>query len=241
MTSGPFPETRRTLVAGLAARDDTTRTRAIELLVDAYWKPVYQHLRLRCGRSPSDAQDSTQEFFAAVIERGWLSDFDATKARFRTFLRVLVDRFAQNEIRRAHAEKRGGGRAPIPLDFASAERDLPEPRADDDPDARFEAEWRRELFAAAIADLEKECAARGRPERFAAFTRIDLAPDPAARPTYAGVARELGVDITRITNDLNAARRDLKRFLIARLEALCETKAEFDDELRRLIGARDAS
>lgn len=238
-TSGPrqFPETRRTLVAGLAAADESVRARAVELLIETYWKPVYQHLRLRCSRSPADAQDSTQSFFASVIERGWLADFDASRSKFRTFLRVLVDRFAANEDRAARAEKRGGGRAPLPLDFEGAERELPAAAAIDDPDRRFEVEWRRQLFAGAIDALERDCRARGRPERFAAFSRIDLA-DGDARPSYADVARDLGVDVVRVTNDLAAARRELKRLVIERLERLTESRAEFDDELRRLLGAR---
>ena len=99
--SGKFPATRWSAV--LAARSDNPaeRSRALETIVAAYWKPVYKYIRIRWGKSNEDAKDLTQEFFARVIEKGTLADFDPAKARLRTFLRVCADHFLSNDAKAA--------------------------------------------------------------------------------------------------------------------------------------------
>lgn len=232
-----FPPTRRSLVAGIAAADPGQRRAALGELIAAYWKPSYAYLRLRWRRTSEDAKDLTQAFFAAVVEKGFLSDFDPAQARLRTYLRACLDRFVAKDERSRSARKRGGEVEHVPLDFAAAERDL-ERREPADPasaEAWFEAEWRRALVAAALADLQRECDQRGVPERFAIFRRYDVSGD--ARPTYAELAGELGLETHAVTNALSAARRDFRRLVLERLRAWTRDEREFQEELRALFGS----
>jgi hypothetical protein len=239
-----FPLTRRSLVGRIAAADASERCAALGELIALYWKPVYAYLRLRWRRDNERAKDSTQSFFATVLEKGYLADFDPARARFRTYLRTCVDRFVANEERAAGAQRRGGEVEHVALDFESAERETaarepPDPHSLDD---WFEAEWRRSVLAAALGELERECVARDQRARFEIFRRYDVeAGAPNARPTYDELAREHGLAPHAVTNALAAARRDFRRIVVERLRAWTRDEDEFQAELRALFGTLDVA
>jgi DNA-directed RNA polymerase specialized sigma24 family protein len=237
-----FPQTRRSLVARIGAGEPAERRAAQGELIATYWKPVYAYLRLRWRHDNERAKDATQGFFAAVIEKHWLADFDPARARFRAYLRACVDRFVANEERARAAQRRGGDVAHVELDFDGAEselgrRDPPDPNT---LDAWFENEWRRSVLAGALADLERECEARGQRTRFEAFRRYDVEPGSASeRPTYDELARELGIPVHAVTNALAAARREFRERVLERLRAAAHDEDEYQAELRALFGAED--
>src|SRR5215475_1034441 len=90
---GNFPPTRWSVVAAARSDDSAERTRALDVLFAAYWKPVYKYIRLKFSRPPEDAQDLTQGFFAAPLERDLLSRFMPEKSRLRTYIRLCADSF----------------------------------------------------------------------------------------------------------------------------------------------------
>ena len=71
----------------LAAKqgDASEAAAALEKLCRTYWYPLYAFLR-REGRSPHDAQDLTQEFFAHLLQRSFLENVGPQKGKFRSFL-----------------------------------------------------------------------------------------------------------------------------------------------------------
>lgn len=238
--AGGFPATRASLVADLAAGEPGVRERARARVVETYWKPVYKYLRLRWRLEPEDAEDLTQGFFAAALERGWLERYDAERARFRTWLRLGVDGHAANERKAARRLKRGGEIAHVPLDFGAAEAEVlrADAPAPDDPEELFRREWVRSLFALAVEELRAKLESAGRQAVWRAFERYDLeGPPPGGKLTYADLARELDVPVTKVTNDLHAARRAFRECVLTRLAGLCATAEEFRDEARALLGA----
>jgi DNA-directed RNA polymerase specialized sigma24 family protein len=94
-----FPETRVTIVAALASSATQDRSRALDLIARAYREPLIALLRHRWSLDRPDAEDLAQEFFARAVEKGWFYRYDATRGKFRTFLRTCVEDFA-----RTHAE-----------------------------------------------------------------------------------------------------------------------------------------
>jgi RNA polymerase sigma factor (sigma-70 family) len=235
---GSFPVTRHSIVAAIRSDQADVRRSAFDTLVSAYWKPVFKHVRLKWHASPDDAADLTQAFFLRAFEKDFFGGFDPARAKFRTFLRTCLDGFVAN-ARKADARlKRGGGIALVPIDVEEAERELRHqgPNAIVDFDAYFQREWLRSLFAAAAARLRQSCADRGRPERFTAFEQYDLAGDDRERPTYGELARRLGISATDITNELAAARREFRRFVLEALREQCATDEEFEAESRALGG-----
>lgn len=257
VTHEPFPATRHSVIAEARDPNDAVRARAYGTLVAAYWKPVYKYVRIRWRAEPADAEDLTQAFFAHAYEKNFFSRYDATRARFRTYLRTCLDGFVSNEMKAAGRIKRGGHARFIPLelasrvngsDFAGAEGEL---RAHDgallcadqvaderaDVEAYFHREWVRALFAHALAGLRELCAKSGRRHYFVVFERYDLADSPDERPTYAQLAAELALTPTQVTNYLAFARREFRRLVLERLRAMSGSDEEFRLEARELLGA----
>src|SRR5512142_1778372 len=114
---GRFPQTRWSALLAARSGDSQERTRALDALLAAYWKPVFKYIRLRWNRSFEDAQDLTQGFFAGLLERDLLSKYDPARARLRTFLRLAADSFVINQEKAATRQKRGGGALHASLDF----------------------------------------------------------------------------------------------------------------------------
>src|SRR6476660_9038026 len=111
-----FPNTRHSIIRSLGSDNAPTKQRAFETLASAYWKPVFNYIRLRWNASEQDAEDWTQEFFASAFEREFLASYDSSRARFRTFLRVCVDRMVMNSLKASSRQKRGGGSTEVSID-----------------------------------------------------------------------------------------------------------------------------
>jgi len=235
---GQFPATRWSAIEAARSADPEERRRAFDRIVSIYWKPVYKYVRARHRRSAEDAQDLTQDFFASLLDRGTLDAYEPSRARLRTFLRSCVDALVANVDRDAGRLKRGGGSAPLSLEFELAEGELartglPSPERIDD---FFEKEWVRSLFAAAVDQLRASCAAKGREVVFAIFARYDLDDATPGRPSYADLAREHGVAMTDVTNYLAAARREFRSISLDLLREMTASDEEFRREARSLLG-----
>jgi len=69
-----------------AGRSDLPACRqALESLCQTYWFPLYAYLRRR-GYDKHQAEESTQAFFAHLLEKHELQSVDPAKGRFRAFL-----------------------------------------------------------------------------------------------------------------------------------------------------------
>jgi DNA-directed RNA polymerase specialized sigma24 family protein len=236
VASGSFPATRVSLVARLASDAPADRERALERVIRAYWKPVYKYVRLKWNQSHDDEGDTTQGFFAAATEKEYLAAFDPQKGRFRTFLRVCVDRFVSNARSADRSLKRGGAVERVELDFDLAESELGASGGIEDVERWFEREWARSIFSEATEELRR----RSRDEplgavRMAVFERYDLV-DAAERPSYADLAGALSIKVTDVTNHLAAARRELRAAVLDTLRELTASDDEFRSEARALLG-----
>jgi RNA polymerase sigma factor (sigma-70 family) len=231
-----FPSTRRSLVLAARDTDPQVRRQAWEALVTSYWKPVYKLLRARWRLEREDAEDLTQEFFAAAFAKGTFERYDPAKARFRTYLRTCLDGLAANERKAARRLKRGGGQVALSLDFEGAEEELRRQGAGEELDIEeyFHREWVRSLFGLAVEDLRRWCAEAGKEIHFQLFERYDL--EGPERPTYAQLAAELSLPVTQVTNYLAAARREFRRLVLERLRELTGSEEEFRAEARLVLG-----
>jgi RNA polymerase sigma factor (sigma-70 family) len=232
-----YPATRNSVVHATGDADAEIRKQAFETLVATYWKPVYKYVRIRGALSNEDAKDLTQAFFARAVEKGYLAGFDPAKARFRTFLRICVDRFVAKEYRAASRQKRGGEAVHCSIDFDGIDGELAQPvlmTADD----LFRQEWLRSLFGLAVEDLRKRCAVAAKETHFALFQRYDLeGPELPEAPTYAELGREFDLPVTQVTNYLAAVRRLFRELMMERLRATTGSAEEFQEECRRLFGS----
>jgi DNA-directed RNA polymerase specialized sigma24 family protein len=241
-TGERFPLTRSTLLQQIRSPDPETRSRAFGSLVQVYWRPVYGYLRLRWGRDRPDAEDLTQEFFLRAMEGNYFDRYDATIARFRTFLRTCLDGFVANMDRAAGRQKRGGGHPVLSLDFDLAESELAGVVFEGEAamDRYFHQEWVRSVLALSVSALEAHCSAQGKGIAFDVFSRYDIHGVDGDRPTYQALALELDQPVTQITNFLSYARREFRRIVLEMLRDLTTSEAEFQSEAESLLGVREA-
>jgi len=239
---GGFPQTRWSAILAARSADAEERTRALDVLLAAYWKPIYKYVRLRWSKSPEDAQDLTQDFFSRLLEKDLLRDFDPARARLRTFLRACVDHLVANQDRAGSRRKRGGGILHLSLDFAAADGEFQhfDPAVPAEMEDFFEREWARSVFTVALERLRAELAARGKSLYFRVFERYDLLdalPEgPGRRPSYQELAREFDVSPADVTNYLAFARREFRRIVLDFLREMTASEEEFRREARSLLG-----
>lgn len=230
-----FPTTRHSVIERLRSDAVEPRREAFGDLVDGYWSAVYKYLRVKWRLPAEDAEDAAQAFFAEAFEKAWFDRFDPAKARFRTFVRVCVDRLVMNRQQAAGREKRGAARV-VNVDFAAAEAELAgqTPSVAPDADAFFQQEFVRALFDRAIAAMRDEAHARGRALHWTLFERYDLAP--GEKPAYAALAKEFSLTPGQVTGYLAQMRGAFRAHAVASLEALCVDREEFRREARDLLG-----
>lgn len=235
---GGFPTTMRSQLVLVKSADPVARARSFEALTLAYYKPVYKYTRVRWRKPEEEAADISQDFFATAFEKNTFAGYEPARARFRTYLRMCLDRFVAKRERAGRALKRGGASVSLPLDFAEIERELAGAPFGEPPEDYFDTEWTRHLLSSAVDTLRAECTAKGKVIHFQVFERYDLHPDDSPRPSYADVAAALGIAATDITNRLAYARREFRRIVLERLREITATEEEFRSEAFAVLGIR---
>jgi RNA polymerase sigma-70 factor (ECF subfamily) len=197
-------------------------------LAGRYWRPVYRFIRAVWRKPVEDAKDLTQEFFATVFDRDFLSKADPRRGNFRQFLLASVRNFLKNDARATSAEKRGGARVTVSLDA----EDLAEPAAGQDPDDIFNRAWGSELLQRALALLESDYRARGKAVWFETFREHWFGD---AQPTYRDIAARHGISEFDVRNYLVAGMRDLRRICRSLVLETVKDPAAVDEEMELLF------
>jgi RNA polymerase sigma-70 factor (ECF subfamily) len=207
---------------------------ALEALCRGYWYPLYAFVRRR-GHDAEASRDLTQEFFARLLEKRVLDGFDRARGRFRTFLLAALTHFLANQRDRDRAEKRGGGVAPLSLDFPSGEdRYLHEPRSDLDPERLYERRFALAVIERAMARLRDESARAGQGARLERLKGFLAGGDEGG---YAALAAELGMTEGAVKVAVHRLRRRHRELLRAEVADLVDDPAAVDEELDALLGA----
>src|SRR6516164_2741978 len=164
-----FASTRWSLVAAAGQRESPESAAALASLCRLYWYPLYAYARRRLPTA-EDAQDLTQDFFARLLEKEYLRQVDRQRGSFRSFLLTAFKHFLAKERDRAHAQKRGGGRSIVPLDFQSGERQFAQEPADHaTPETLYERRWALTLLEQTLAQLRQEMVNAGKEKLFEAL------------------------------------------------------------------------
>lgn len=230
-----FATTRWSLVRAAADGAGAGGREALETLCRLYWYPLYAHIRRR-GHAVEAAQDLTQEFFARLLEKEWLRTADPQRGRFRSFLLAAADHFLSNQHDRARAEKRGGGRVVLSLDFGDAERRLAtEPADPATPERAFERRWALTLLELVLQRLRDEYAT---PARAALFDRLQPYLAHGRGPaSYRELATELAMTEGAVKVAIHRARQRFAALLRHEIAQTVTHPAEVDDEIRHLFTA----
>lgn len=217
-----------------AREEDSPRSReALELLCRTYWFPLYAFVR-RQGRTPPDAQDLTQEFFARLLQKEYLKSAAQEKGRFRTFLLVALKRFLANEWDREHAQKRGGGAAIVSIDEELAEsRFAAEPAHHLQPDLLFDRQWAMTLLEHTMTRLHDEYLSSGRAKLFE-LLRGCLAKDESALP-YVEIAARLNLTEAAVKMAVQRLRARYREILREEISGTVSSAEEIEEEIRHLF------
>lgn len=226
-----FPTTRWSQV--LVSHGDHTEARAaLNDLCQKYWRPIYALARHR-GLSPHDAEDITQAYFAALVERGYLRQARHERGRFRAFLIHDFKFHLANHQTRDSAQKRGGQLTFIQLDVAWAEaRQEPADPAQIDADAYFDRQWALETVRHAKAEVAADYADQGKSALFDQLQRgLVTTPDAAM---YAEWATKLDMTPNALKTALSRLRDRFRTALESQILQTVSDENELREEMRHL-------
>jgi RNA polymerase sigma-70 factor (ECF subfamily) len=230
---GRFATTHWSVI--VAARDPAApqARAALAELCRSYWYPLYAYIR-RQGHGADAAQDLTQEFFTRLLEKDGLASVDQGKGRFRSFLLAACKHFLANERDRARAQKRGGDRQFVPIDFRDADgRYGSEPAHDATPEKLFERRWALALLEQVLARLRLEYEAGGKSLLFERL-KSHLTGDGGGVP-HARAAAELELSEGAVKVAVHRLRRRYRELLRETISQTVNDPAQIDDEIRTLF------
>jgi RNA polymerase sigma factor (sigma-70 family) len=222
-----------------AGRNDTTRAQvALEQLCRNYWPPLYAYVR-RLGRSPEDAQDLTQEFFARLLARNTVAKADPERGRFRSFLLASLKHFLVNEWEKARAQKRGGQARFVPLELDTAETRLASlPASSDTPDKAFDRQWALALLDVVLGRLRKEYTDSERDGLFLGLK--DTLTGGRSEIPYRDLGRRLNLSEGAVKVAAHRLRRRYRELLREEIANTVSGPEEVEQELKHLFAALSA-
>lgn len=235
--AAPFPNTRLSLLERAKSPDQSERREAEDALIRAYWSPSYAYVRVRYRLDRERAEDLVQSFFTKTSATDFWSSFDRERAKFRTFLRLCLDRFVANDREARTRLKRAAELSASSLD------DVDHLLADlesADAEEAFHRVWVMSIFDLAIAELERALSP-SRSAQLEVFRALVLAPerDPSidVRPSYQEVAARLGLTEAQVTNHLHRARKELRKILLRILREVTTSREELESVAPAFLGA----
>jgi RNA polymerase sigma-70 factor (ECF subfamily) len=212
-------------------------------LCEAYYGPVEAFVRrYRSGRD--DARDLTHAFFAKLLEGNSLGGIERTRGRFRSYLLGAVKHFLADQVDRALAAKRGGGRSPQSLDAGTShegfdqQQDAPLDVADPQgfpPDAFFDHQWALTIVETAMIVLQAESEDSGETLRFAVLKQWLISPADGTAATEA--ARSLQLTDGAFKVAVHRLRKRFRQIVKDKIAATIDRPEALDEELDYLIEA----
>ncbi|HEV7999960.1 MAG TPA: sigma-70 family RNA polymerase sigma factor [Planctomycetaceae bacterium] len=228
-----FAATRWSVVLVAGRRSSPDSRRALESLCEAYWYPLYAYVRRRVA-DVNDAHDLTQAFFSELLTKNYVGSAKAERGRFRAFLLTSLKHFLSKERERARAQKRGGGKGPIPLDFESADsRYRIEPARGLTAEQIYDREWAVALLGRILQRLEAESADAGKSEQFQELKGFLIGEHAGA--IYADVAVRLSTSEAAVKMAASRLRRRYRELLREEIAETLSRPDDVDDEISKLF------
>jgi len=233
--AGRFATTHWSIILAASDSASTQHEPALDKLCQTYWFPLYAYLRRR-GYDSHQAEDYTQGFFAGILERKGLQKADPKYGKFRSFLLASLKNFLADEWDRDHAQKRGGDKKVLSLDFdAAASRYDQEPEHLMSPEKLFERSWALTVLIRAIDRLKAESAVSDTQQLFDCL-KIYLTAEKGTVP-YKNVAAKLNMTDGAVKVAVHRLRRRYRELVRDEIAQTVTTEAQVDEEIRDLFAA----
>ena len=229
-----FESTMWTTVQAAGHQDGSLKAQlALERLCRTYWYPLYVFLRQQ-GKSPEDAEDLTQAFFAHLMEKDALKNVVPERGRFRSFLLSSLKHFVTDNWKKEHALKRGGQARLIELDAEVAEdRYRYEPVERLDPEKLFERRWAMTVLDEVTAKLENEYTLKGKRTLFQRIQPFLL--DKKSDLPQAKIAESLGMKEATLNTEVFRLRQRYRELFREEIANTVTTAQDVDEEMRELF------
>jgi len=228
-----FATTRWSVVISAGRDSSPDSKRALESLCETYWYPLYAYVRRRVP-DVSEAQDLTQAFFAELLEKNYVGSATPERGRFRAFLLTAFKHFLSKEWEKAKAQKRGGGRAPIPLDFESADSSFRiEPASGLTAEQFYDQQWAITLLGRIMERLEAELKRAGKAKQFEELKGFIIGDH--AGTTHSQAAAKLNMTEAATKKAGSRMRRRYRELLREEIAQTVAGQDEVDNEIRNLF------
>jgi len=209
----------------------------LELLLRAYWSPVYAFIRKK-GFGPHDAADLTQEFLADVlVGRDLIGKADQARGRFRSFLKTALRNFLIDHRRKAGSRKASPEFGLMQVEDAGQMADDGSQPAADEPSNAFDRQWAAAVLALAIERVESSCKQEGLDQQWTAFRINVLGPlTKKTRPlTMENLAETVGATgPEQVSNMIQTVKRRFRRTLRQVVAETVNDPEQVEDELANL-------
>src|ERR1043166_4971131 len=209
-----FPKTRWSVIRDAGDAESPASRQSLEDLARLYWRPIYAYFRRKWRRSNEEAKDLTQEFFAALSDKGFLEGLRPENGRFRSYVMAALDNFARGDHRRATALKRGGGVAHLSFEISAGF----EPSTGASPEEEFESQ--------------------GKESEFRLFEARDIEASTDGVVSYEELSGRFGMRVTQVTHALYFARKRLRELVLRRARDSVTSAGAGEEEMIRLFSER---
>ncbi len=230
-----FATTHWSVVLAAGKSTSAQQKQALETLCQSYWFPLYAFLRRR-GYNTHQAEDYTQGFFADILEKHDLRAADPERGRFRSFLLATLKHFLSDERDRVQAQKRGGGRKLLSLDFQEAESQYHlEPADRLSPERLFEKSWALTVLEKTMVSLRTDSARKGKEDVFD-HLKVYLTTEKDEIP-YRDMATKLKMSEGSVRIAVHRLRRQYRKLLRDEIAQTVATEDQIDEEIEQLFAA----
>jgi RNA polymerase sigma-70 factor (ECF subfamily) len=212
---------------------------ALRALCETYWEPLYFFIRAR-GSTREDAEELTQQLFAALLVPGVLAKFDPSRGRFRGWLRGAAAHLLANERDRRTALRNGGGWTRLDLDVEAAEGTFQQDAQRAlGPEQLFDRAWARTVTRRVLERIRAEFEQEGKK---AAFARLEALLSGEGSDTSEEDEAEIrGKNVVALRVERHRlkekARARCLRYLREEIGRTVASQAAVDDEIRILFRA----
>ena len=228
-----FATTQWSVVRAASHENSQAANSALQELCQIYWYPLYTYVR-RQGHDANAAADLTQAFFADLLQRDDLKKVDPELGKFRSFLLAAMKHFLMNQWDKAQAQKRGGGKSPLSLDFGEADnRYRLEPSHAKTPELIYQKQWAKTLLERVQQALRSEFADRGKAHQFDKLQKFLAGKNEDE--TLATVAAQLNMSEVAVKVAVHRMRQRFGELLRLEIQQTVSTPEEIDSEIQQLF------
>jgi RNA polymerase sigma-70 factor (ECF subfamily) len=221
-----FATTPWGLVALARGADAGLRRESLEQLCRVYWAPIHAFLRRARRLEPAAAEETTQDFFAYLLEHELIERADAARGSFRNYVKGILRNFLKSSYRRA----RGAARI-VAVDPAALEQAA---HADGSPEEILDRAWASATLREAERRARRRLEEKGAGRDWAIFGAFREQLGGGERPSFSQIARSFGLSRQEVATTIARIRRRLRVELIRTVSETVSDPRELKEELANL-------